>query len=330
MLRDNTIGVAVPAFQVGEHLDDVIAAVPEFVDRIVIVNDASTDRTAEIAEALTKQDRVHVIHHEHNRGVGAAVVSGFQELAAAGCGVLVKLDGDGQMDPSLIGRLVDPLADGWADYAKGNRLSSRSDYRTMPITRLAGSVALTMFTKLASGYWQTMDPQNGFVAIRRETFERLDLRRIDSRYFFENSMLIALNQISARCMDVQMAATYGNETSHLSIWRVMIAFPPKLVAGFCRRIVRRYLLLDFSPVLPLFVLGVFLLVCGSLWGAYHWWLSAATGRIATTGTVMLAVLPIFSGLQLVLQALVLDIENGRALTVQESVYHRDRRNAVEI
>jgi dolichol-phosphate mannosyltransferase len=196
----------------------------------------------------------------------------------------------------------------------------------MPWTRLLGSVVLTLLTKIASGYWQILDPQNGFVAITRDALERIDLHMIDNRYFFENSMLISLNMISARCMDVRMKAAYGDERSNLSVWRVLGAFPPKLMRGLLRRILRRYLLLDFSPIFPLLTIGGLMLVGGTVWGSYHWWLSAVTGRLATTGTVMLAVLPVFTGLQMILQALVLDIENSRSLTVSEEVYLRDRRH----
>lgn len=320
------IGVAIPAYQVCDQLAEVVGAVPEYVDHIVIVNDASADGTADVAATLSQNPRVQVVTHQVNGGVGAAVMTGFHELMQRGCQILVKLDGDGQMDPTLIGRLVDPLIDGWADYAKGNRLSARADIVGMPTTRLAGSVILTFLTKIASGYWQTLDPQNGFVAVTGDAFERLDGRLIDKRYFFENSMLIALNMISARCMDIRMAAAYGDERSNMSIWRILCAFPPRLVRGFVRRVLGRYLLMDFSPVFPLLTIGTLMLVAGAAWGSYQWWLSVVTGHIATTGTVMLAVLPLFSGLQMVLQALVLDIEHGRALTVSEQTYLRDRRD----
>jgi len=319
--------VVIPAYQVSDHLAAVVQAIPDFVDHIAIVDDASTDGTLEIADKLADSPKVRVLRHQKNRGVGAAVMTGFHELMERGCHILVKLDGDGQMDPALIDRFVDPLVDGWADYAKGNRLSARSDLSGMPWTRLAGSVILTFLTKIASGYWQTLDPQNGFVAITRDALERIDYRRIDGRYFFENSMLISLNMISARCMDIRMAAAYGEERSSMSIWRVLGAFPPRLLRGFVRRVLRRYLLLDFSPVFPLLTVGLLMLIGGTIWGGYHWWLSAITGKIATTGTVMLAVLPVFSGLQMLLQALVLDIENGRALAVSEQTYLRDRRHA---
>lgn len=327
MINSKPVGVVIPAYQVENQLAGTVELIPEFVDHIVIVNDGSTDGTGKLATELTAANsRIRVLRHENNRGVGAAVKTGLQDLLGRGCQILVKLDGDGQMDPAEIGRLVQPLIDGWADYAKGNRLSSRADVRGMPVVRLAGSVSLTFLTKLSSGYWQMMDPQNGFVAITRDTLERMDMDDIDDRYFFENSMLIALNTVMARSMDVHMASSYGGENSNLRIWRAIFGFPPRLFRGFVRRMVRRYVVLDFSPIILLFTIGSALLLMGSCWGGFHWWQSIETGKIASTGTVMLAV-TMFVGLQMLLQALVLDIENGRALSVPEHVYLRERTRA---
>jgi dolichol-phosphate mannosyltransferase len=330
MSKTQPVGVVIPAYQVETHLAETVARIPESVDHVVIVDDASTDGTGKVAAELELADtsgRICVLHHKENRGVGAAVKTGFQFLLDQGCQILVKLDGDGQMDPTEIDRLANPLRAGWTDYAKGNRLSSREDVGSMPTVRLAGSIALTFLTKLSSGYWQMMDPQNGFVAITRDALKRMNMDDIDDRFFFENSMLIALNTTMARCMDVRMAASYGDEKSNLRIWRAIVGFPPRLLAGFIGRVVRRYLIFDFSPIFPLFSIGAVSLLAGSFWGGYHWWLGAETGTIASTGTVMLAVLPMFAGLQMLLQALVLDIENGRALSVSEHVYLRESLRA---
>lgn len=321
-----TVGVVIPAFEVSEWLPGVVRAIPEFVDHVAIVDDCSRDDTRTVAQGLASGDpRVHVIAREHNGGVGAAMKAGYRFLLSLGCEVLVKVDGDGQMDPRQMDSLVDPLVDGWADYAKGSRLSTRADIGAMPFHRLLGSIALTVLTKAASGYWQMLDPQNGYVAVTSATLEQLDMDRIDDRYFFENSMLIGLNITRARCMDVHMPAAYGGESSSMSIGRVMLDFPPKLLRGFCRRMLKRHLVVDFSPVFPLFTAGLMLLIAGATWGGYHWWLSAQTGVVATTGTVMLAVLPIFVGLQMLLQALVMDIENSRDLAISEDTYQRDKR-----
>ena len=324
MSKTQPVGVVIPAYQVETHLAETVRRIPDFVDYIVIVDDASTDGTGRVAAQLAAtSERISVLRHDDNRGVGGAVKTGFQYLLDQGCQILVKLDGDGQMEPTEIDRLVNPLTTGWTDYAKGNRLSSRVDVGSMPVVRLAGSIALTFLTKLSSGYWQMMDPQNGFVAITRDALTRINMDDIDNRYFFENSMLVALNTTMARCMDVRMAASYGDENSNLRIWRAIFGFPPRLFGGFIRRMLRRYVVLDFSPIFPLFGIGVASMLAGSCWGGYHWWLGAETGKIASTGTVMLAVLPLFAGLQMLLQALVLDIENGRALSISEHVYMRE-------
>ncbi|MEE2657674.1 MAG: glycosyltransferase family 2 protein [Candidatus Latescibacterota bacterium] len=323
MSRNTKIGVVIPAFNVQSWIQDVVQAIPECVDCIVIVDDASTDETTErVTDIAHTVGRVEVIRHQKNRGVGGATKTGLTYLLEAGCDVLVKLDGDGQMNPSEIPRMVAPLIDGWADYSKGNRLSSRKHLSRIPVIRLAGSVGLTMLTKLASGYWQMVDPQNGYVAITAGALQEMDLSRLDEGYFFENSMLIELNIIGARCMDLSMAAVYGEEASGISVLRTVFSFPPKLLRGFLRRLFRRHIVLNFSPIPVLVTAGAGAVIAGSAWGAYHWWLSAVTTQIASTGTVMLAVLPVVVGVQMLLQALVLDVEGSRPLAVSETLYRR--------
>jgi hypothetical protein len=180
----------------------------------------------------------------------------------------------------------------------------------MPGLRLAGNVGLTLLTKLASGYWHVLDPQNGFLAITAPTLSRITLPNLARGYFFENDMLIRLNALEARVADVPMPARYGDEPSSLRPGRILLAFPPRLVAGFLRRVFWRYAFYDVSPVLPLLLFGFVLFLFGTLFGAWHWLQSWRLGRATPTGTIIVATVPFLLGFQLLLQALMLDIQNS--------------------
>jgi hypothetical protein len=237
------------------------------------------------------------------------MATGYRAALERSVDVVVKCDGDGQMDPQDIATLLRPILDGRAEYAKACRFHHFEDLRSMPRVRLGGNIALTFLTKLASGYWHILDPQNGFVAIQAGTLRRLALSRLARGYFFENDMLIRLNSLDARVADVPLPSRYGHETSSLSPARILMEFPLRLLAGLVRRVFWRYVFYDVSPVALFAVAGTTLLLFGSLFGAYHWIVSAIENRPTTTGTVILAAMPIILGFQLVLQAVVLDIQN---------------------
>jgi glycosyltransferase involved in cell wall biosynthesis len=309
VINDRKVTVVVPAYNVATHVRGVAAAIPEFVDRILVIDDASTDETSEVARSVDDA-RVQVIRHEQNRGVGGAMATGFRHALEEGSDIVVKCDGDGQMDPALIARLIEPLLAGRADYAKGCRFHHIRELRAMPRVRLFGNVALTFLTKLASGYWHVLDPQNGFVAIRGDVLGRMPLDRIAQGYFFENDMLIRLNGVAARVADVALPARYGDEPSFLRPGRILLGFPPRLLAGMVRRIFWRYVFYDVSPVAVFLAVGSLLFLLGSGFGGYHWITNARAGRPTPIGTVFLAALPVVLGFQLLLQALVLDIQNS--------------------
>jgi hypothetical protein len=238
------------------------------------------------------------------------MATGFRAALEGGADLVVKCDGDGQMDPSDISLLIRPLLEARADYAKGCRFHHFRELTAMPRVRLGGNIALTFLTKLASGYWHILDPQNGFVAIRAETLRRLPLDRLARGYFFENDMLIRLNTLEARIADVPLPSRYADEASSLKPGRVLLEFPFRLLAGMVRRIFWRYIFYDVSPVALFLVAGSSLMSFGVLFGGYHWIASAVHHRATPTGTVILAAVPLILGFQLVLQALVLDIQNS--------------------
>lgn len=309
MFEGRKVAVVIPARNEAAHLPQVLRNLPEFIDSVYVVDDGSTDGTTAAAHAVG-DPRVHVLRNARSRGVGAATLLGMQQALQDGAALLVKVDGDGQMDPQQIPKLLQPLLYEDYGYAKANRFLHTDALRRMPVVRLLGNVLLTFLTKLASGYWRIFDPQNGFVAIRAEHFQCLPHDKIAHDFFFENDMLIHLNIQGVRVKDVPIPARYGDEESDLRIWKVLLTFPPRLLYGLWRRIWQKYVLRDFSPIAVFWLLGAPLLLFGLCSGLYHWALSLYTGRAAPTGTVMLSVLPFLIGFELILQAIVLEIRES--------------------
>lgn len=301
--------VVVPAYRVASKIADVLGRMPECVDRVIVVDDASPDRLAAVVVSVP-DPRIVLIRHDRNQGVGGAMVTGFGAALADGAELVVKCDGDGQMDPRDIPELLKPLVQGRAEYAKGCRFHHLRDLSVMPRVRLWGNFALTFLTKLASGYWHLLDPQNGFVAIKAGTLKRIRYERLSRRYFFENDMLIRLNAVEARVCDVPFPSRYEDEPSSLSPARALVDFPPRLLVGLVRRVLWRYVYLDVSPVAIFLAAGGFLFSFGFLFGLYHWIRNAMAGVRTGTGTVILAAVPVILGFQLLLQALVLDVQNS--------------------
>jgi glycosyltransferase involved in cell wall biosynthesis len=309
MYQEREIAVVVPAYNVAAHIGRVIKGIPDFVDRIIVVEDASTDETADVLREID-DPRLTVVRHATNRGVGAAMATGFRRALELGADVVVKMDGDDQMDPAFIGALVDPIVRDGYGYTKGNRFLCETELDDMPRLRLIGSFALTFLSKLASGYWHVFDPVNGFLAIDAGVLRKLPLDRLARRYFFENDMLIKLNVLKTRVKDVPIPARYADERSSMRVSRVLTTFPFYLARGFVDRVYRRHVLREFSPVAVFWVLGAVLLAWGTGFGAYTWIKSTVSGHAATTGTVMLSVLPFILGFQLALQAILIEIQES--------------------
>jgi len=309
MYREARIAVVVPAHNEAGHVGDVIRRMPDYVDHIVVVDDGSSDHTGDVAREVGDA-RVQVIRHERAQGVGGATVAGMKTALDAGADVIAKVDGDGQMDPQLLSSLLDPLTQNGYGYAKGNRFLRREALRQMPRLRLIGNFLLTFFTKLASGYWRVFDPQNGYVAVRASALRQLDLDHLARGFFFENDMLVHLNILDVPVKDVSMPAFYGDEESKVRINRILVTFPLYLFRGFWFRIYEKYVLRDFSPIGLFWCVGAVLMVGSSLFGFATWAHSLYTHRAATTGTVMLSVLPFLIGFELILQAIILEIREG--------------------
>ena len=300
----------IPCYNVAPHIAGVISAMPAYVDQVVAVDDGSRDDTLKALEAATDK-RVEVLRHDRNRGVGAAMRTGLARGAEVGADLLVKVDGDGQMDLADLARLLDALVDDpRCGYAKGNRLVDQKALSRMPRMRVIGNFALTFLTKLASGYWYVVDPQNGYLAIRRVVWELLDPARINDGYFFENDMLVCLNILDIPVRDVPIPARYGDERSYLRVRRVLFPFAFLLLRRTLYRVWAKYMLRDFSPIALFLLTGIPLFIWGVVFGAYQWWSHLQQGIATPTGTVIVAVVPLILGFQLLLQALVLDIQNS--------------------
>ena len=302
------ICVVIPMYRVEDHIQKVVNDLPDWIWRVIVVDDQSPDRSTERVAEL-KHDKVLYVRHETNQGVGGAMISGYSKAVDAGATILVKVDGDGQMPLEYLLSLVQPILDGRADYVKGNRFARMRELKAMPFVRRVGNLGLSFLTKLASGYWNVFDPTNGFTALDASVYQMLDPRYLHPRYFFETSMLVELSLARAAVTEVAMPAKYLDETSSLSILRTVREFPILLLKSFLRRLWLQYFVIDFSAASLFLATGILAMVAGSIWGAAAWSKSIVTGIPATTGTVMIAVLPFILGFQLILQAVVLDIQN---------------------
>jgi glycosyltransferase involved in cell wall biosynthesis len=300
------IAVVIPAFKVSRHIESVIRGIGKDVGHIIVVDDACPENSGKTAAAI-KDPRITVLFHDENQGVGGATVTGYQKALELKADIIVKIDGDGQMDPQDIPRLVGPLLSNVADYAKGNRFSSVENLESMPLIRVLGNAGLSFMTKLSSGYWNVTDPTNGFTAIRRELLEELRLAKLHPRFFFESDMLFRLNLLGAAVADVPMKAIYGSEKSNLSVTKSLFQFPWLHFVNQMKRIFYSYYLREMSIASFELPFGLGLLGFGVVFGVNAWMTSSQIGSATPTGTVMIAVLPIIIGFQLTMAFLSYDI-----------------------
>jgi len=306
---EEVICVVIPMYRVEPYIQNVITCIPGWVKYIIAVDDASTDNSAGVV-AQIDDPRIILIRNELNLGVGGAMLAGYNRAVELGATVIVKMDGDGKMDPDYLPDLLRPIIEGRADYTKGNRFADNQMLYSMPFIRRMGNLGLSFLLKLASGYWKIFDPTNGYTAVDALVFQKIDQTKIHHRYFFESSLLIELNLLGAVMVDVMIPASYKGETSSLSISRALWEFPKLILQGFLRRLWLQYFVLDFSPGSLFLVVGSLLMLFGTVWGGVKWIHSIQVGVAATTGTVMIAVLPFILGFQLLLQAINFDLQRS--------------------
>jgi glycosyltransferase involved in cell wall biosynthesis len=306
------VGVVVPAFDEETLIAATLGGIPPLADRIFVVDDGSSDRTAECARE-TGDPRVVVLTHERRSGVGAATVTGYRRAMAEGLDVVAVMNGDNQMDAEDLPTLVEPVARGELDYSKANRLSTGLAWQLIPKTRFFGNAILSMLTKIASGYWHVADSQSGYTVISRQMLERLDLDRVYTQYGFPNDMLVHLNVWNARVRDFPSRPIYGvGERSAMRYRHVVPRISWLLLKGFFWRLWEKYVKRDFHPLVFFYVMGFIATVTGIGLGLLVVAFRIAGDSIPVATVVLVAVL-VISGLQFTLFAMWFDMESNKDL-----------------
>ncbi|MDE3073339.1 MAG: glycosyltransferase family 2 protein [Pseudomonadota bacterium] len=303
------IAVVIPCYRVGRLVLEVIARIGPEVGWIFIVDDACPVETGRLVKAECNDPRVQVIQHASNQGVGGATVTGYKAALGTKAKIVVKLDGDGQMDPALIPNLSRLILLGRADYVKGNRFHRLRDVSGMPMARLLGNAALSFLTKLSSGYWQLFDPTNGFTAIQRDVLAEMELDALAKRYFFESDVLYNLNQLRAVVAEMPMHAVYEGAPSSLSPINMLAPFFKGNFRNFFKRLVYTYYVRNFSLASLELMISLPMILFGLSYGTAHWIHASHSSVPAASGVVMAAALPLILGTQLLLSWLNYDISN---------------------
>jgi glycosyltransferase involved in cell wall biosynthesis len=304
----------VPAYNEAVLLPETLAGIPPFVDRVYVVDDASTDETADRARAAAGADsRVELVVHERNRGVGAAIVSGYKRAIEDRIDVTCVMAADNQMDPGELPSIVGPVAAGEVDYAKANRLFTGQAWQLIPHARYFGNAALSLLTKIASGYWHVADSQAGYTAIDLQTLESIDLDRVYPRYGFPNDMLVHLNVWNARVRDIPSRPIYNvGEKSGIRLRQVVPKISWLLTKAFFWRMKEKYVIRDFHPLVFFYALGLVLFLAGLALGIAEIVLRVLGNEIPTATSVLIALLLIF-GVQFSLFAMWFDMESNKEL-----------------
>jgi len=316
------VAVVIPCYRVRGSIQRVIASIGPEVEEIYVVDDACPEASGKFAEENCGDSRVKVLFHGSNQGVGGAVITGYRAALEDGADIIVKLDGDGQMDASLIPYFIEPIQAGEADYTKGNRFYEIESVRKMPLVRLIGNAGLSFLTKLSSGYWGLFDPTNGYTAICARVIPYLPLDKLAKGYFFESDILFRLNTLRAVVIDLPADAIYGDEISNLKIIKEMPRFALKNLNNFAKRILYNYFIRGFNYASLELILGVGLTSFGVIFGLVHWLRGLQMESLASAGTVMLAGLSIMVGIQMLLGFLQYDITNQPSLALQRKIKPR--------
>ena len=309
MRNNNSIAVVIPCYKVENQIESVVSEIPHFVDKIILVNDCSPDNTQQVIVGISQKDsRVVILQHERNLGVGGAMLTGFKETICQNIDIVVKIDGDGQMDVTYIASLVDAVTLSGYNYAKGNRFFNRKQLQHMPIIRRIGNLGIGFLVKMASGYYNVSDPSNGFFCMRTDLLKNMELNRISNRFFFESSLIIELYYAGARIKEIFMPAIYADEKSNLSEWNIFFTFPPKLFKAYFRRIWLRYFIYDFNIASIYNMFGIPMFLFGLIFGIIKWIHYGSLNIPAPTGTIMISVIALVLGFQMMLAAVQYDIQ----------------------
>lgn len=315
MFKGCRIGVVVPAYNEERQIDSVLETMPDFVDRVFVVDDCSADATSDHVNAWVhkRHSRVELIRHPARGGVGAAITTGYRAALDGGMEVVAVMAGDGQMDPHELHLILEPVASGKVDYSKGNRLTSGLAWQKTPHARYLGNAFLSLLTKIASGYWHVADTQSGYTAIKAEALRAIDLDGLYPSYGYPNDLLIRLNVQNARVADVHITPRYGiGEKSSMKVWKVIPTVSLLLLRGFFYRMFQKYVIRDFHPLVFFYALGFTVTFIGLALGLLETIIKITRGDIAIA-TVVLVALLLVSGLQLLLFAMWFDMEYNKEL-----------------
>ena len=314
-MKNNTkkvnIYVVIPAYKVKIHVLQVIEKIliNKAISKIFVIDDCCPENTGEFVIQNCSDIRVAVIRNKTNLGVGGSVMTGYRSAIAEGADIIIKIDGDGQMNPDLVPAFIEPILRGEADYTKGNRFFEIETIRQMPLIRLIGNTGLSFLTKLSSGYWNLFDPTNGYTAINAAVAARLPFEKISLRYFFESDILFRLNTMRAVVIDIPMFAEYGREKSNLKVWQEFPNFIYKNMRNLIKRIFYNYFIRNFNYATLELIFGTALLGFGMIYGGINWVTHYREATFASAGTVMLAALPMIMGLQLLMGFINYDMTN---------------------
>jgi glycosyltransferase involved in cell wall biosynthesis len=312
VLEGKTVAVVVPAYDEEALVGTTITGMPDFVDRIFVVDDASRDGTAAAAREAG-EGRVEVLRHERNLGVGAAIVTGYRRAVEDGMDVVCVMAADNQMDPEDLQKIALPVVRGEVEYAKANRLITGEAWRVIPRSRYLGNAVLSFLTKIASGYWHVADSQSGYTAASREILSQLDLERVYRGYGFPNDMLVHLNVWNARVRDIPSRPVYGvGERSGIKIRKVVPRISWLLIKGFFWRMREKYVIRDFHPLVFFYALGFLMTILGLGLGIAEVVLRFM-GNEVSVGTVVLVALLLIFGSQFTLFAMWFDMESNKEL-----------------
>jgi len=314
MYRNKTIAVVIPAYNEEKLIGKVLKAIPTFVDHIVVVDDASRDRTGEVVKAHQKEDsRIIYIPHTKNEGVGGAIITGYKWARDKEIDISVVMAGDAQMDPKDLPKLLDPVVEGEVDFSKGNRLFTGKAWRVIPKARYLGNAILSFLTKIASGYWHVADSQSGYGAVTLEVLKTLDLDRIYKRYGMPNDFLVRLNVYRFRVRDVPVNPIYGiGERSGIKIYKVVFTLSFLLLKLFLWRLKEKYIIRDFHPLVLFYLMGFVLTPIGVIFGCYLLIYRIFVGSVVATSALFAAFFTI-SGLQSLFFAMWFDMEYNKDL-----------------
>jgi dolichol-phosphate mannosyltransferase len=315
-----SIAVVIPCYKVKDIICSVISKIGPEVNKIYVVDDCCPENTGDYVNENCFDNRIVIIKSEINLGVGGAVKLGYLHALNDSMDIVVKIDGDGQMDPGNLIRLIMPIVNGDADYSKGNRFYDLERISSMPKFRLFGNAVLSFVNKFSSGYWNIFDPTNGYTAIHSDLLKCLPLAKINNRFFFETDMLFRLNTFNAVVIDIPMHALYGDEKSNLIISKIFNQFIYKHFANFFKRIFYNYYLRDMSLASFQLPVGIGLLLFGLIFGFSSWRASSALSQLTPAGTVMISGISVLIGIQFLLAFLAYDIQS-----VPKKTFHQNKR-----